>query len=90
MSTNATNPSIAPTFTVTQQTWDGNGAHHVTVVMSQATHTARDQRKARDLARRSVSRPELVKWSRLESTTMTEDLKIQFHFTVSRLDRQYR
>lgn len=84
----------APAFEVIHNDWDGNGAHRVTVCMSQGTHTNRDVRKARDLARRSVSRPDLVKWTRLDNVYHSQqeghDLHTCFRFTVSRLDRSHR
>lgn len=78
-------------FQVVSSEWDSNGAHHVVIEDTQsAFRTAKTERSARDVARQSVSRPELVQWSRLDRVALNDDLKMTYSFTVSRLERSYR
>lgn len=78
-------------FAVVSNEWDSNGAHHVVIVDAEsAFRTAKTERAARDVARQSVSRPELVQWTRLDQVALDDDLKMTYSFTVSRLDRSYR
>ena len=75
--------------------WDSNGSHKVVIQDTQsAFRTAKTERAARDVARASVSRPDLVEWTRLDRVTLdTSDgkaYKMTYWFTVSRLDRSYR
>lgn len=78
-------------FTVSSNEWDSNGSHHVAVVDTQsAFRTAKTDRAARDVARQSVSRPDLIQWTRLDRVTLGDDLKMTYQFTVSRLERSYR
>ncbi len=78
-------------FTVVSSEWDSNGAHHVVIVDTEsAFRTAKTERAARDVARQRVSRPELVKWTRLDRVALDDDLKMTYHFTVSRLEKSYR
>lgn len=82
-------------FAVASCEWDGNGAHRVVVQDTQsAFRTLKTDRAARDVARQSVSRPQDVKWTRLDRVTLdTSDgqrYRMTYWFTVSRLDRSYR
>ena len=82
-------------YVVLSNEWDSNGAHRVVIQDTEsAFRSAKTERAARDVARQSVSRPEKVKWSRLDRVTLdTSDgktYKMTYWFTVSRLDRQYR
>lgn len=78
-------------FRVVSNEWDSNGAHRVVIRDTQsAFRTAKTERAARDVARQSVSRPDLVQWTRLDRVVLDTDLKMTYSFTVSRLDRSYR
>jgi hypothetical protein len=78
-------------YAVASSEWDHNGAHHVVIRDTQsAFRTAKTERAARDVARQSVSRPELVQWTRLDRVYLTENLCMVYVFTVSRLDRSFR
>lgn len=73
-------------YAVVSSEWDGNGGFGVVVQQRDYPRTERSERKARNLARRTVSKPELVKWSRLNGVTF-EDGHLAYRFTVSRLVR---
>lgn len=76
-------------YAVTTCDWDHNGAHRVTVT-GPLFRTTKAERRARDTAKRSVPMPHLVQWSRLDDVTLGDDLRLNYHFTVSRLDRTNR
>lgn len=78
-------------FAVTSTLWDSNGAYHVVVRDTEsAFRTAKTERAARDVARQSVNRPDLVQWTRLDRVILDKDLKMTYWFTVSRLERSYQ
>jgi hypothetical protein len=71
---------------VVSSEWDNNGSFRVVVRQRDYPRTERSERKARYLARRAVAKPEIVKWSRLDSVTF-ENGHLVYRFTVSRLER---
>lgn len=77
-------------YEVLSSEWNHNGSHTVEVRTDSAFTTAKTIRKARDLARKSVSRPDLVQWTRENFRYLDDDLKTVHVFTVSRLERFYR
>jgi hypothetical protein len=67
--------------------WDHNGSWRVTVV-GPWPRTEQSERRARAVARR-VDTMRLVQWTRLDGVSLTEDIRVTYRFTVSRLSRDY-
>lgn len=79
-------------FEVITSEWDGNGTHTVTVRDNESAFTTgKTIRAARDAARRGVSRPDLVRWTRHTRRYIDQETtKTVYVFRVSRLERSYR
>lgn len=80
-------------FCVSSVAWDHNGSHTVTVVDTgarahdiEATAMAPTPRAARDLARRAVSRPDLVRSTHMYLVERA-GIHVAYCFTVSRHER---
>lgn len=84
----------APRFEVIKSDWDSNGSFRVEVRDNESAFaTTKTERRARDTARRSVTKPEQVRWSRHEGRYLDhsdDKLRMVYRFTVSRLDPSYR
>lgn len=84
----------APRFEVIRNEWDGNGGFYVEVRDNESAFaTTKTERRARDIARRSVTKPEKVRWSRQEGRYLDhsdDKPRMVYRFKVSRLDPSYR